>query len=269
VSASGLPGALRWVDAGDAGPFTLEGTRTHIVGRRFAAVVDPGPALDAHIDAVAAAVQRGGAESVVLLLTHGHADHSGAAAGLAERLGAQVLGAWGGGEVEEGAAASGPPPGLAFRALAEGERVTTDAGDLIAVRTPGHAREHVAFHWPAEAAVFVGDLLLGAGETTWVGAYPGCVADYLASLDRIERLAPRLLLPAHGGPVRDPAPHIERYRAHRHARIAQVQRALSAHPSASLGELLVEIHGSALPSALAPAARASVSALIDHVRRRS
>jgi len=263
-----LPPDLRWVDAGNAGPFTLEGTRTHIVGRRRAAVVDPGPAVGAHVEAVAAEVERGGAESVVLLLTHGHGDHSGAAAALAARLGAAVLGAWGGGRAEEGAAAAGSPRGLSFRALAEGESVATDDGELVAVRTPGHAREHLAFHWPARSAVFVGDLMLGSGETTWVGAYPGCVADYLASLDRVERLAPDLLLPAHGPPVLDPAGRIARYRAHRRARIAQVERALAARPAATLDELLGDVYGSSVPPALTPAARASVAALVEHVRGR-
>jgi glyoxylase-like metal-dependent hydrolase (beta-lactamase superfamily II) len=268
VSSAGLPGALRWVDAGNAGPFTLEGTRTHIVGRRRVAVVDPGPALDAHVDAVAAEVERGGAESVVLLVTHGHADHVGAVPRLAERLGAEVVGAWTEGTGEENGTAAGPPPGVIFRKLADGERVPTDAGDLVALHTPGHARDHLAFHWPAESAVFVGDLLLGTGETTWVGAYPGCVADYLTSLDRVERLATRLLLPAHGGPVRKPAAHLERYRAHRLGRIAQVERALAARPDASVDELVAEVYGSSLTPAMAPAARSSMAALVDHVRRR-
>lgn len=213
-----------------------------------------------------AEVERGGAQSVVLVLTHGHGDHSGATAALAARLGAAVAGAWGGDGAEEDAAASGPPPGLSFRRLAPDEVVVTDAGDLVAVPTPGHAREHLAFHWPAGGAVFVGDLLLGSGETTWVGAYPGCVADYLASLDRVERLQPRLLLPAHGGPVRDPAAHIERYRAHRLARIAQVERALVERPDATVDEVWARVYGGAVPPALGAAARASVGALIEHVR---
>jgi glyoxylase-like metal-dependent hydrolase (beta-lactamase superfamily II) len=261
-----LPDGLRWVDAGNAGPFTLEGTRTHIVGRRRVAVVDPGPALDTHVDAVAAQLERERPHSVVLLLTHGHADHSGAAAALAERLGAEVLGAWGGGASEEGGAATGSPPALSFRPLAEGESVETDAGRLVTVPTPGHAREHAAFHWPEQQAVFVGDLLLGTGETTWVGAYPGCVADYLASLDRVERLGPRLLLPAHGGPVPDPGAHIARYRAHRRARIAQVGRALAAYPDASADDLVSAVYGASLPPALADAARASVEVMMAHVR---
>jgi hydroxyacylglutathione hydrolase len=234
--------------------------------------VDPGPASDAHVDALAAAV--GDAEEVALLVTHAHADHTGAAAALAARLRprsvATVLGAWEagplGGEGEGEGPALAPPPELGFRPLAGGERIATDAGELLAVPTPGHARPHLAFHWPDQAAVFVGDLLLGTGDTTWVGSYPGCVSEYLASLARVERLGPRLLLPAHGPPIHDPTERLERFRAHRLARIAQVERALAAWPDATLDQLLVIVYSGSVPRALLPAARASLSALVEHVR---
>ena len=257
-----LPG-LRWIDAGNAGPFTLEGTRSYILGRRRVAIIDPGPASDPHVVALAHAV--GEADSTVLLLTHGHGDHAGAAAALSARANAPVLGAWasGAGEAEVGVTA--PPPGVLFRALDDGESVETDAGTLIAVRTPGHARDHLVYHWPEQETVFVGDLLLGSGETTWVGAYPGCVADYLASLDRIQGLGARTLLPTHGPAIHDPAARIERYRAHRRARIAEVERALATHPSADADQLMEIVYGTA-PANVRPAARASLVALIEHVR---
>ena len=266
---AGESAGLRWVDAGNAGPFTLEGTRTCLVGRKRVAVIDPGPAIDAHVEAVATEVERERAESVVLLTTHGHADHVGAAAALAERLdGVRVAGAWVAGAAEGGSAGSGPPAALGFRTLADGERIATDAGELVAVLTPGHAREHVAFHWPATERAFVGDLLLGSGDTTWVGEYAGCVADYLASLDRIERLAARELLPAHGPAIGDPRVRIARYRAHRLERIEQMARALERQPAATTDQLLPLVYGDRLPPALAAAARASVAALAEHVRTR-
>jgi glyoxylase-like metal-dependent hydrolase (beta-lactamase superfamily II) len=233
------------------------------VGWRRAAIVDPGPRLEPHVAALAEAVAD--ADSVTILLTHGHSDHSGAAADLAERLNAPIRGAWASGSGEAEVGVSAPPPGTPFQPMRDGDAVATDAGELVAVHTPGHAHDHVAFSWPAESAVFVGDLMLGAGETTWVGAYPGCVADYLASLDRIQALDAGVLLPTHGPPITDPAERIERYRAHRRARIAQVARALAASPAATLDELLRTIYGDA-GADVQPAARASLEALIEHVR---
>ena len=243
--ALSLPPDLRWVDAGNAGPFTLEGTRSYIVGRRSVAVIDPGPALASHVAALATEVA--GAESVVLLLTHGHPDHAGAAPALAAKLGAGVLGAWSSG-------------------LGDQEAVDTDMGELTALSTPGHARDHLVFHWQDQRAVFVGDLLLGAGETTWVGGYSGCVADYLASLDRVESLGARVLLPGHGLPVFDPAARLGRYRAHRMARVAQVECSLAARPDASVDELLTEVYGESIPEGLLAAALGSLAAMIEHVK---
>ena len=112
--------------------------------------------------------------------------------------------------------------------------------------------------------LIVGDLILGVGHTTWVGGYSRCVADYLASLDRVERLEPRLLLPAHGGPIGDPLERIERYRDHRLGRIGQVERALDAWPDATPEQLFLIVYGTSVPEGLRPAARASLSALIEH-----
>ena len=262
--ALSLPPDLRWVDAGNAGPFTLEGTRSYIVGRRRVAVVDPGPELASHVAAVAAEVAD--AESVVLLLTHGHRDHAGAAPALAARLEAGVLGAWASESGEAEPEIVGPPPRVPFRPLGDGESVHTDAGELVALRTPGHASNHLVFHWWDQRTVFVGDLMLGTGETTWVGGYSGCVADYLASLERVERLRARLLLPAHGPPVFDPEARLGRCRDHRCARVAQVERALAARPDASADELLSAVYGESVPAGLLPAARASLAALIEHVK---
>ncbi len=149
-----------------------------------------------------------GAEEVVILLTHAHSDHTEGAAGLARTLGAEVLGP--GGE----------------RDIEDGQAFATSAGELVAVSTPGHARRHFCFHLPAAAAVFVGDLVLGEGDTTWVGGYPGAVAHYLASLDRLEALEPRVLYPAHGPTVRNPSDAVGRFRRHRLSRIEMVRRAL-------------------------------------------
>lgn len=239
----------RFVTAGNAGPLTLDGTRTYLVGERRVAVIDVGPALDAHVEAVREAIE--GAESVTLLLTHGHSDHAAGARLLAAQLGVDLRGP---------AAVDG-----VRLPLVDGDVVATDAGDLVAVDTPGHARHHLCFHWPARRALFAGDLLIGKGDTVWVGEYPGCVADYLASLERVRSLGLAVIYPAHGPALEPPEDVIDRFVAHRQARIREVEGLLADRPDATTQDLVEAIHGPILPDGLRRAAERSVEALKWHV----
>lgn len=229
--------------APNPGPLTLDGTRTYVVGAAAAAVIDPGPEIESHLSAVAGAVA--GASAVVILLTHSHADHAAGAEQLAELTGGRVQG-----------------PG-ADRDIEDGEVIRTDAGPLVAVSTPGHARRHFCFHHPDAAAVFVGDLLLGTGNTTWIGEYPGGVADYLQSLDRLEALEARTLYPAHGPPIEAAGAGIRRFRRHRLSRIAQVRGALDrgyAEPAA----ITRQVYGP-LPANLRDMAESGVASILDYL----
>lgn len=238
----------RWIVADNPGPFTLDGTRTFLVGDRSVAVVDPGPDEQAHVDALVRAVE--GAETVTILLTHGHRDHAGAVNTLAERVGATVRG-------------SGHS--LA-RPLDDGEGIETDAGEIFAVDTPGHARPHTAFHWPAAAAVFAGDLILGWGDTTWVGEYSGCVADYLESLNRLRALDCRRIYPGHGPPIDDVVGCLDRYEAHRVERIRQVREVVARHPEADADQVFRAVYGDRVQESVTEAVRLSAKALLDFVR---
>lgn len=204
----------------------------------------------------AVAVALEGAESVAVLVTHGHPDHAPGAQPLARALQAagvpaEVLG----------------PPGVdgVERALGDGDVVPTDEGGLIAVETPGHARAHLSFHWPDRGALFAGDLLLGKGDTVWVGEYAGSVADYLRSLERVRALEVRVIYPAHGAPLTDPGDALDRFAAHRRERIRQVEAALAERPGADAEQLLELVYGAALPSGARRAALLSMEALKAHV----
>jgi glyoxylase-like metal-dependent hydrolase (beta-lactamase superfamily II) len=256
----------RVVRAGNRGPFTLDGTRTYLVGRRRVAVVDPGPDEEDHVRALSRALE--GAREIRILLTHRHPDHSGAAGPLFRLLEGRspalstllVLG--GGPSLRQG-------HGQSLSRLGEGDAIPTDQGTLVALETPGHTRDHLAFHWVDARAVFVGDLVLGRGDTTWVGEYPGCVEDYLASLGKVRELAPRVLYPSHGPPLTRPSEVLERFGGHRLQRVDDVRRASSLHPGAGPLELAKLVYGDAVPPGMMKAALASVEVILHHLRGRS
>ena len=208
------------------------------------AIIDPGPNLEDHLRRLAAVVDS--AESVVVLVTHGHGDHAAGAEELGRMIGAEV---WGPGEERD---------------LEDGQVLGTDAGDVVAVSTPGHSRQHFCFHIPDRGALFTGDMILGEGDTTWVGEYPGGVADYLASLDRLEALKARILYPGHGKPLRDPAAAIARFRRHRLKRIDQVHRAVAATGSTDARTLTRHVYG-ALPPDIFDMAASGVEAILDYL----
>ncbi|MEA2154279.1 MAG: hypothetical protein QOE11_419 [Solirubrobacteraceae bacterium] len=193
------------VRADNPGPFTLEGTNTWLVGRDPCWIVDPGPALDAHIAAVLAeAGRRGGAGAIVL--THDHGDHAGAAD--AVRAGAGI-------GVEVAAARWEG----ADRRIADGDVV----GPLHVVATPGHATDHLAF--VAGDVCFTGDAVL-AQSSVFVAPDHGALSGYLAALERLRAMKLAVLCTGHGPPVADPAALLDRYLAHRRDRERRLVAAL-------------------------------------------
>lgn len=238
----------REVRAPNPGLFTLDGTRTFLLGRDEVAVVDPGPDVEAHVRALVSSL--GPASWVTILVTHDHPDHAGGALELAGALGSRgrLMGA-----------TRGAAP------LFEGDRVSTDEGELLVLETPGHARPHLSFLHGRTGTLFCGDLLLGQGDTTWVGEYPEAVTDYLASLRRLQGIGLRRILPAHGPPIEDPEGALARFAEHRAARIRQVEEALAALPGGGPGELVDHVYGAVLPQRLRQAALLSVRATLHHL----
>lgn len=223
---------------------TLDGTRTYVLGRERVAVIDPGPELEVHMDAVADAVGDGVVVSV--LLTHTHPDHAEGAAALAARLNAPVQSA-------------------AARTLHHNEVITTDEGLIRALATPGHTPDHFSFWWQAERGVFCGDLMMGGLDTALVARPEGDLADYLESLKTLAYLRPLRIYPAHGEPFDDPRAAIERYIAHRDKRIAQVVAGLKDNPL-SAEELLEVVYGPELDPQLRHYAGAALEAYLGYLR---
>jgi glyoxylase-like metal-dependent hydrolase (beta-lactamase superfamily II) len=227
------------IRAGNPGPFTLTGTNTWIVGRDPAWVVDPGPALPDHLDAVAAEVEaRGGLAGIAL--THDHLDHAEAVPSLRERFALAPLAGAG---------------GAADLPLRDGER----AGPLEALATPGHAPDHLTYLLGGGIA-FTGDAVLGEGSV-FIAPDAGALAAYLDGLGRLRARGPELICPGHGPLVEDPAAKIDEYVAHRLAREAALLDALAAG-ARTIDELL-DAAWSDAPAVLRPAATVTLAAHLD------
>ncbi len=239
---AGLP-APRASRAPNASPLTLDGTRTYLVGSRRLAIIDPGPELPGHLDAVAAAV--GDARVAAILVTHDHPDHMPGAPVLARRLGAPLFAA-----------------GLGN--LHEGDVFGTDAGDLVALATPGHAPDHIAFWWPDARAVFCGDLMLGGLDTALVAPPEGDLSRYLASLQRLRELRPAVIYPTHGEPFSDADAALAAYLRHRQQRQEAVLAALAAGPAAP-ATVADRVYGAGLDAALRTAAVGSTLGYLLHL----
>lgn len=231
------------IRAANPGPFTLTGTNSWIVGRDPAWAIDPGPALDDHLEALTSEIEaRGGLGGIAL--THDHPDHAEAVPSLRRRFPDAAL-----------AAARGEPTVL----LTDGSR----AGALEALSTPGHAPDHLAFALHRDGAgelVFTGDAVLGEGSV-FITPYPGALGSYLDGLERLRRRRIALIAPGHGPLVEDPAAKLDEYIAHRLERERRLLSALDAGRR-TVDELLEDAWSDA-PAALRPAAAATLAAHLD------
>ncbi len=190
--------------APNAGPFTLSGTNTWVVGRRPAWVVDPGPLIETHLDRLFAAIEsREGLGGVAL--THDHDDHAEAVAELLARYPAPLAGGRGKVDVE----------------LVEGERF----GPFDPVHTSGHSVDHFALI--ADGACFSGDAILGEGSV-FVSPHRGAMSNYLLALTRLRlRHDFSVICPGHGPTVWDASSKLEEYVNHRLDREHALMFALS------------------------------------------
>jgi len=203
---------IRSITAPNPGPFTLDGTQTWLLGTT--AVIDPGPDIASHIEAIRAAMP----ELRTILITHRHADHAPGALPLKRATGAQIIAPRG--VLDDEA--------VAVR-VAGGERLDLEGDTIEVIATPGHTSEHVCYLTSA-GDLFTGDTILGTG-TTAIFPPDGNMADYLRSLQVLRARAPQRIYPAHGGAREDAMALIDQYIAHRIERERQVLEAIEAGAS--------------------------------------
>jgi len=229
--------------APNPGPMTLTGTNTYVLGHADeVAVIDPGPEIPSHLEAILAVAQRLGRVTTVLV-THRHGDHLPAAFPLCARTGAELLG-------------HPDLPGV-HRPLADDEAAF---GNLRGLHTPGHTRDSMSFLDPTDGPLFTGDLVAGTG-TVIVDDTPGALKDYITSLERLLTLQPRTIYPGHGPRVDDAMAKLREYLEHRRGREQQVVAALQSGP-ATIDALVSTIYVDVAPN-LAPMAARNVRACLD------
>jgi glyoxylase-like metal-dependent hydrolase (beta-lactamase superfamily II) len=217
---------VRRVLAPNPSPYTYTGTQTYIVGSAGdVAVIDPGPNEPDHIDAIMAAI--GDAKVAAIMCTHTHRDHSPAAAPLAERTGAPIVGC-----APLVIDSDLPRSDEAFdttyapdRVLEDGEAMTGEGWTLRAVHTPGHTSNHLCFALEESGALFTGDHVMG-WSTSVVIPPDGDMGDYMASLERLQAREDRVYYSAHGAPIEKPRQLVRGMMGHRRQRENQILRLL-------------------------------------------
>ncbi|MEZ5228132.1 MAG: MBL fold metallo-hydrolase [Acidimicrobiales bacterium] len=253
---------IRRVVAPNANPFTFKGTGVYLIGRGEVAVIDPGPSLDTHLDAVLDALDEG--EQVTqILVTHTHTDHTAGVAKLVERTGAPTYGFGPHGPVPE----HDPLEAISFdeyftaeekqkiekmwndmpeelkregpdtefvpdHAVGDGDRISSEAGGwtIEVVHTPGHTSNHVCFGLVEEKTLFTGDHVMG-WATSVISPPDGDLFDYMASLRKLLERDDERFWPTHGPAIDDPKTYVQSFLDHRNGREAQIVAALGEGPS--------------------------------------
>lgn len=201
------------------GMMTGPGTNSYLIGRDSLTVLDPGPADSRHVDNLLAAAERLGRPIQQVLVTHTHRDHSPAAALLAERLAAELVGP------------TAPDDGLQdeawqpARTVSDGDRIDAGGLSLRAIATPGHVSNHFCYLLEEHKLLFSGDHLIH-GSTVVIAPPSGDMRAYLASLERLTREEIRAMAPGHGELIDNPADYISGTLAHRYRREEKVLSAL-------------------------------------------
>ncbi len=256
------PGIAR-VLAHNPSAFTYYGTQTYLLGTNEIAVIDPGPNLAEHLNALEAAI--GGRRLVAIMCTHTHRDHSPAARPLAERMGAPIIGC-----APLSLETVGPRADAAFdgdyaadRVLGDGESIEIDGEAIVAVATPGHTSNHLCFAY--RGALFSGDHVMG-WSTTVVVPPDGDMAAYMASLDKLWQRDDRIYYPAHGPAVENPEQYVRHLMGHRMQREKQILRLVGDRPR-DIPDIVANAYPGLDPR-LVPAAGGSVYAHLLDLQRR-
>jgi len=267
-NAAAVSPLIRRLVAPNPSAFTFQGTGTYIVGRGKVAVIDPGPMIESHLEAILDALR--GETVTHILVTHTHIDHSPLARPLQRATGAPIWGCGphGSGKHEQGVKVEegGDMEFAPDRQLGHGDVAEGAGWTFEAVHTPGHTSNHLCLALREENALFTGDHVMG-WSTSIVSPPDGDMSAYMASLNLLLKRDDSVYWPTHGGPVRATKPFVAAFIAHRHEREAAILACLR-DGIGRIRDMVPRIYGNTIPPQLYPAAARSVFAhVIDLAER--
>ena len=196
---------IRRIVARNPGAFTGPGTGTYVVGHGKVAVIDPGPSLSSHVDALLHSLRGETIEHI--LITHTHPDHWPAADALQRASGAKIYGF----QMDE--------------TMRDGDVLQGPGWQLTAVHTPGHTSDHLSFSLDDQRVLFTGDHVMG-WSTSVIIPPDGDMAAYMNSLAKLLHRGDEIYLPTHGPAILEPKPYVRSFIEHRRERTAAILRRL-------------------------------------------
>jgi glyoxylase-like metal-dependent hydrolase (beta-lactamase superfamily II) len=227
-----LAPSVRRVTAPNAGMMTGPGTNTYLLGTESVAVIDPGPAIDEHLERI---VVEARAPIRWILVTHTHPDHSPGAMPLARETGAELIGM---------PAPDGQHQDKSFEAdriPVDKEIFETNEFRLQMIHTPGHASNHVCYLQADLDWLYTGDHIMN-GSTVVIDPPDGDMSHYLASLRKLKEYSIKAIAPGHGDLLHDPIDAIDWIIQHRLEREEKVIDALRQHPQSTSMELVPHVY---------------------------
>jgi glyoxylase-like metal-dependent hydrolase (beta-lactamase superfamily II) len=238
---------------------TGAGTNTYLLGERDVAVIDPGPDMPEHVDAILAAIEQGGGRLARIFATHTHMDHSPATASLLRHRKVEVIGALASDRMFQDAGFC-PDIECCHDQVFAGPEYS-----LRAIATPGHVSNHFCFLEQASGYLMTGDHIMN-GSTVVIIPPSGDMAAYINSLKILLDYPLTHLAPGHGDTMDDPKAVVQWLVTHRLQREAKVLTVLRAHGEASVDELVLDVYDD-VPVAVHPVAKLSLLAHLIKLER--
>ena len=266
---------LKRIIAPNPSPMTFWGTNTYILGTNELAIIDPGPAVQSHFDAIMSSLNKN--QSIThILITHSHIDHSPLAKQLSERTSAPIL--------AFGESSSGKSTIMTnLKNLNGGEGidydfkpdVTLNDNQILknkewcikSLHTPGHMGNHLCFSWEGENILFSGDLVMG-WATSMVSPPDGDLTDFMNSIKSLQLRSPdKLFFPGHGAPIENPSLRLQELYEHRKKREGEILSALETG-LATISEITESVYADLDKRLIIAAKRNVLAHLIDLTSRR-